>query len=220
MEEISMLVTSKLISIAIVFVSLAIGISSYYIMNNASKEQRKKNIEEMISKIINFIIFIWLAKIILNFTLFISDPLVILAYPSTSRAFYLAILFSALILIYKGIRKKLDVFTFIESCIPVFLVTSFTYELLQFVVNNNTYSFGYLILLAVLLVLFILISGRIATSTLIILVFVGWSAGMLLLAYIQPFATVFGYIMAPWFIGVFLITNLLLIIIKKRKKVL
>ena len=213
-----MVIASKFMSITTLFISLIIGFISNYIISDLSKEQKKKNTEEMVSQLINFIIFIFISKIILNLPLFISDPLVVLAYPSDSGAFYLAILFSALLLIYKDVRKKMDLLIFIESSIPVFLITSFVYEFIQFVLNDNTYSFGYLILLAVLLVLYYLITERITTSTLIILMIIGWSAGMFLLAFIQPFATVFGYIMAPWFIVVFLIISLSYIMIKKRKK--
>lgn len=215
-----MATVSKLISIAIIVVSLIVGFISYYIFSDLTKKQKKKHIEEMISQLINFIIFIWLAKIILNFSLLIKDPLAILAYPSNSEAFYLAVLFSALMLIYKSKRKQVNVLAFLEAFLPVFLVASFIYEFIQLVWNNNTYAFGYIILLTVLLTSFLFISGRISTSTLIIMMLIGWTAGMLLLAFIQPFATVFGYIMAPWFVGVFFIISLSLILFKRRKKVL
>lgn len=220
MEVISMVIASKLASIAIIFISVAIGFLSYYLMSNISKEQRKKNIEEMVSQLINLIIFIWLAKTVLNIKVFIRDPLVILAYPSNAAAFYLAILFSAILLMYKNKRNKINISTFIESCVPVFLVTSFVYEFIQFTFNDNTYSFGYLILLMVLLIVYIFLIERIAISKILILIFTGWSVGMLLLIFLQPFATVFGYIMASWFVWLILIAGFCFILIKRRKKVL
>lgn len=214
-----MLITAKLLSLVIIFASVSVGIISYYIMSPLAKGEKKQYIEELSSQLFNFVVFIWVAKITLKLPLFITDPIVVLTYPSNSQAFYLAILFSALLLLYKGVKKKINILAFIESSIPVFLVTSFTYELIQIVINKDTFTFGYLVLLAILLCLFFLVTERIETSTLISMILVGWSVGMLFLAYNQPFATVFGYIMAPWFIWVIFITSLLLIFITKRKKV-
>lgn len=219
MEVIAMIITGKLISLAIIVASVPVGLISYYIMSPLDKVKKKQYIEELTSQIISFVVFIWVAKIILNFSLFIRDPIVVLTYPSNSQAFYLAILFSALLLLYKAVTKKINLLPFIESGVFVFLVTSFTYELIQIVVNKDPFTFGYLVLLAVLLCLFFLVSERIKTSTLISMILVGWSVGMLFLVYKQPFATVFGYLMKPWFIWVIFITGFLFFIITRRKRV-
>ncbi|MGY0692768.1 hypothetical protein ACW2QC_08245 [Virgibacillus sp. FSP13] len=211
------MVASKLMSVGLIVISLVVGFISFYMMSDLSKEKKKRHVEEMVSQLINFIIFIWLGKVILNFSIFIKDPLAILAYPSNSEAIYLAVLFNALLLVYKSKRQRLGQ-AFIESFLTVFLVASFVYEFIQLVWNNNTYSFGYLVLLAVLLVLFFLIRGRITVITLITTILTVWSAGIFLLLSMQPFVTVFGYIMAPWFVGLFFIISLLIIIIRYRKR--
>lgn len=213
-----MVVVSKLMSFGMIALSMVVGFISFYIMSDLSKDQKNRHVEEMMSQLINFIIFIWLGKVVLNFSVFIKDPLAILAYPSNSEAFYLAVLFSALLLVYKSKRQRLDVQAFIESFLPVFLVASFVYEFIQLVWNHNTYAFGYLVLLTVLLVLFFLIRERLATNMLIMMILTVWSAGMLLLTFMQPFVTVFGFIMAPWFIGLFFIISFLIIIMKHRKR--
>lgn len=212
-----MAATAKLISIGIIILSIIGGLVFFYMTSNLSKEHKKAQLEEMSSQLVNFIIFIWLGKIILNFSIFIKDPLAILAYPSNSEAFYLAVLFSAILLIYKSWRGKFDVLYFITSFLPVFLMASFMYEFIQLILGNNTYSFENLTLSTILLVLFLLISDRLTSRTLIITMLTGWSAGFLLLAYTQPFVTLFGYIMAPWFIGVFFIMNLVIFIISKQR---
>ncbi|MFZ3579783.1 hypothetical protein [Virgibacillus sp. DJP39] len=209
---------SKLMSIAIIVISLAVGFIFYYILSDLSKEQKKRHMEEMFSQLINFIVFMWIGKIILNFNVFINDPIAILAYPSNSEAFYLAVLFSAIMLNYKAKRKPMDMLVFIRSFLLVFLVASFMYEFIQLVWNNNTYSFGYLFLLIIMLVVFFL-SGRITTTMLIVTMLIGWCVGMVLLSFVYPFATVFGYIIAPWFVGVFFITSICLITFNTRKRV-
>lgn len=211
------MVAAKITAIAVIVISLIIGVISFYIMSENPKIKKKKQMEEMISQLINFIIFIWLGKILVNITIFIKDPLAILAYPSGSYAFYLAVLFSALTLAYKAVRKQMDVIGFIQSFIPVFLVASFVYEFIQIVWQDNTYSTWYVALLAILLILFQLIKDRIATGISTMVILICWSAGMVTLTFIQPFVTVFGYIMEPWFIGLFFIASFILLIERRRR---
>ncbi|OZU88621.1 hypothetical protein CIL03_09995 [Virgibacillus indicus] len=213
-----MATVDKIMSIGIIVISIAAGLIFFYLVSDLSRKKRKLLIEEMVAQLINFIIFIWLGKIILNVFIFIKDPLAILAYPSDSDAFSIALLFSAIVLIYKSKRKEIDVFLLIESFLSVFLVASFLYEFIQLVWNNNTYSLGNLGLFTVLLVLYLLIRDRVPVSKVIIVMLIGFSAGILLLSYIQPFATVFGYIMAPWFVSLFFIISLSTIIYQQRKK--
>ena len=112
--------TFKLMSIGIIIISFVVGLIFFYMISYLSKEQRKAQIEEIVSQLINFIIFIWIGKIILNFSIFIKDPLAILAYPSNAEAFYLAVLFSAILLFYKAYKKKFDVLQLATSFLSVF----------------------------------------------------------------------------------------------------
>lgn len=211
-----MFIADKIIEIGLIVLSLAAGIIFFYIMSDLSKEQKKRQVDELTSQFINFIIFIWVGKIILNFSIFIKDPMAILAYPSNSDAFYIAVLFIVILLAYKSMRKKMDMTAFTESFLHVFLIASFLYEFIQLVWNDYTYAFGHLVLLSVLLVIFFLIRERITAILLISVMLIGWSAGVLLLTFIHPFVTVFGYIMEPWFVIVFFIICLFIILYKMK----
>lgn len=211
---------SALASIAIIVISLLFGFLAFYLISDLSKMEKKKYIGELTSQLMNFVIFIWVGKILLNFSVFVRDPLTILAYPSNSSAFYLALFFSAVTIAIKPKREQIDVLSLVKSFIYVFLIGSFVYEFIQIVWNNDTYSIRYMILLAVLIIIFLFMRGRVATNILIIIMVIGWTSSTLALAYIMPFTMVFGYTMAPWFLGVFLITFLTLMMLKKRKKVL
>jgi hypothetical protein len=211
-----MLETTKVISIIIAFISISGGILAYYMVSELPKEQRKKQINEMTSQIVNLILFIWAGKILLNFPAFIQDPLAILAYPSDSIALYLAILFSSALLFYKSRKGQLDVLMFIQTFIPIFLISSFLFEFIQFSWNAQTLSFGYMVLLAVLLVLHLLIQRKLDVYALTIVMLTGWSLGISMLHFVQPFVTAFGYLMAPWFIGVFFTVSLTLLLLHKR----
>ena len=208
--------TFKLISIGVIIKSFVIGFIFFYIISHLPKEQKKAQLEEIFSQLVNFVIFIWVGKIILNLSIFVKDPLAILAYPSNADAFYLAVLFSSILLLYKAYIKKFDVLQLITSFLPVFLVASFSHEFIQMFLKNNIYSFGYLTLSTILLVLFLFINDRLTSKHLIMTILISWSLGVLVLTYTQPFVTVFGYMMVPWFIGLFLIANLLFITFGKR----
>ncbi len=214
-----MAVAQVLSMVAILAISVAIGFVAFYLTSDLSKVHKKQWITEMLSQLINFVIFIWLGKIVWHFDLFIQDPLAILAYPSNAQAFYLAVLFIVLTLAYKQFRGKLDIHAFMYVCIPVFLVASFVYEFIQFVWENHTSAIGYLALLALLLIVFVFIRDRLNHSAVTIVMMMGWTAGVLLLTLIQPLTTVFGYIMVPWFAGVLFVASILLLIINRRKKV-
>ena len=212
-----MVETTKIISIIIIMISLFGGILSFYMVSDLPKEQRKSQIKEVTSQIVNLILFIWAGKIIVNFPVFISDPLAILAYPSDSSAFYVAILLTSLLLFYRSYKDQLNVLLLIQTMVPIFLLSSFLFEFIQFSWNDQTLSFGYLVLLAILIILYLLLQRRLEVHALIGTMLIGWSLGMWILTLVQPFVTAFGYIMAPWFIGSFFAASFTLLLINKRK---
>lgn len=213
-----MAIASKLTAIGMIALSIAIGILTFYLFSDVTKEQKKKHIEEIISQLVNFVIFIWIGKIVLNLSVFISDPLSILAYPSDSESFYFATLCITVLLLYKSKRKNMLVLPLLESFVPIFLIGSFVYEFMQFIIADNKFAFGYLILLALLIGLFLFLRERMMSTMLIIVIVTFWSIGMIILGIIQPFVTVFGYIMELWFVGVFFITCVGSLTYKLRKR--
>lgn len=213
-----MVSASKLISIGIISLSIMIGLGTFYVISDLSKQKRREHIEGIVSQLINFILYIWVGKIILNFSVFIKDPLAILAYPSSSHAFYFAILLSTLVYLLKSKDAFKNDPRFIESLVFVSLVTVFVYEFIQLVWNSNAYAFGTLIVVGFLLILFISLREKIAFSTLLIVTITAWSGGMMLLAFIQPIVTLFGYIITPWFVGLFYLISMFIIINKRRRE--
>jgi hypothetical protein len=212
-----MAIASKLTAIGIIALSFAIGFLSFYLLSDITREQKKLQVEEIISQLINFVIFIWIGKILINLFTFISDPLSILAYPSDSKSFYFAIVSIALLLLYKSKQKNMQVLPLLDTFVHLFLVSSFVYEFIQFVVEDNFYALGYLILLSILIAIFFLIRERFTTRMMLMVIVIVWSIGMLILGFVQPFVTVFGYIMAPWFVGLFLVMSVGILTYKIRR---
>ncbi|WP_174613499.1 hypothetical protein [Virgibacillus ihumii] len=208
----------KLMSVGVMALSFLFGFIFFFLTNGQSKEQRKLYMEEIFSQLINLIIFIWISKIILSFPLFMNDPISVLAYPSGANSFYLALFFSAAVFHYKSRKWQLDSLLFLESAMLVFLAASFAYEFIQYIYHNNQFAFGYLVLLTVMLLVFLFIQKRVTAAILLIIIIICWSMGVLLLYFLQPFVTVFGYIVSPWFLGLFILFSLLYIFFLKRKR--
>lgn len=213
-----MAAAGKLTMIGIIAISFIAGIISYYFLSELSKEQKKKQIDEVISQLINFILFMILGKVIINWEIFISDPLAVLAYPSNSAAFYFAFFLSSMVLVYKAKFKKMDITSFLGAFFHVFLTAAFLYEFIQLIWKNNSLNFGYLVVISILLVLVLFLRERLSIYQLNLMAVAGWSAGVLGLSLYQPFITVFGYIVSPWFAAILLSACLFFIVNKKRKR--
>lgn len=213
-----MALISKLIPIGVFALSFAGGILFFYIMSDLSKNNKKIHIEQMVSELINVVIFIWIGKILTNLKLFIQDPLAVLAYPSDSQAFYLAILISGIILFINVKRGKINAVPFMKSFIPVILVASFSYEFIYLVWLQTGGTIGYFILITLLLILYYIVHDQLPDKLLFIMLLVVWSVGVFILYSIQPFVTVFGYIIAPWFVWLFFTINIVIILRKRDRR--
>jgi len=189
--------------IAILIISFIVGLLLFYVLSALNKEKKKLLIEHVLSYVVNFIIYMWLGKIITNIAGFIRDPFAILAYPSDSKAFYVATLFIVINIFIKE-RHKSSVTSLIAAFLPVFLFTSFTFELIQVLYLNKSTHFVYLLFLACLVVSYLLFAEKLRKVA-SYLFFAVWSIGQFVLSIVQPFTTVFNYMLATSF---FLLTSI------------
>lgn len=213
-----MAVQSKLLEIGILVSSLAVGLLAFYLLSDSPKAEKKKQMDDMISQMINFILLIWLGKIIMNFSLFLSDPLAVLAYPSDTDAFYTAVILMTIWLLVQSRRNKLKVFPLIVSFIPVFLVSSFVYEFIEWTAYDNPFAIGNLILFAVLIGLYFFLKERLDEAMLLFILITAWSFGLVFMMTFQPFITIFGYIVGFEFVGLFFVISDGILIYRFRKK--
>jgi len=204
-------------TIAIIIFSWSMGFLTYYILSDSTKAEKKASMEEIAGQLIHFVIFLWIGKIILNLNIFIIDPLAILAYPSDSYAFYFAILLSGFTIVIQYKRRKIDALPFSIAFIYIFLTASFVYEFMQVIWNKNIYSIGYLSLIALLIITFVVLRNFVHPHWLNLLILLGWSIGSLSLAMIKPILMVFGYTIAPWFLVFILIICCGLMVYQKMK---
>lgn len=199
-----MAIISKLTVILIIAVSFALAFLAFYLMSNLTKEQRKQQINEITSQLINFVLFLWLAKILLNLPLFVQDPLAVLAYPSNSEAFYLATLFTGILVYIKAKQGKIAGSRLAHSFLQVFLAASFVYEFIQMTWRENPFSLPYLVVFGLLLVLFHVLQGRMNPLNQISIVLAAAAVAFFTINFMLPYLSIFGYIVEPWFLALFL----------------
>lgn len=213
-----MAIASKLTEAGMVAASFLFGSLSLYLMSHLPAKTKQKHIREILSQLIHFVLFMWAGKIVLNFSVFIADPLSILAFPSDSSAFYFAVFCCTVVLIYKEKQKKLDLLVFLDSFAYVFLAASFLFEFLQFMLEDNMYAFGSLLLFFVLIILYICLRKKIQIKFLLLIILSSWAFGMMILTLLLPFVTNFGYMIKPWFIGILLITIFSVYFINQKRR--
>jgi len=91
------------------------------------------------------------------------------------------------------------------------------YEFIQKVVLNNSLGFQSIGLHAVLLIFYLMLQGKWRSEKISFITIILWSVGQLLLAFIMPYASLFGYLMAPWFLIMVSVLFIVLLIYEKRK---
>ncbi|HLS36522.1 MAG TPA: hypothetical protein VK061_09805 [Bacillota bacterium] len=185
-----------LIEVGILVGSFLFGLLIYYFANSVPKEKKKQHIDLVISQMINFVIFIWIGKIIYQFRLFIQDPIAVLAYPSHAESFYIA---TVLFLINIGVQvywKKFALKTFINVFIPVMIASAFLYEFIQMQLFEQQFISHFIVLIALLLCYVFM---KKSTTNNLLLLF-GWTLGLLIISYIDPFIMVFQYLISRIYI--------------------
>lgn len=200
-----MAINAKFISLATIFFSMIVGLLFYFWMSPFSKEEKKKQLEEVTNFFINFVFFMWVGKVIMNFPIFISDPLAVLAYPADSNSFYIAIVGSILRLIYK--RKNMQLSIFLNALLPVILIASFMFEFIQFLLDGNLSSLMSMVIYMILVLIYYSLFERVLVFTLFSILAICWFIGTLMMYFTQPYVSFFGYLLSLPFILLFFLFN-------------
>lgn len=203
--------------IALIVLSILMGLAFYYITSPSEKTVKKQQLEESLSLIINFVLFIWVGKILLNINIFITDPLAVLAYPSDANAFYVAVLFLLVNLVWKVNKNNFNIEIMLAPLMPIFLGSAFSYEFIDIVLNGNSLSWGHLTLLFISLIVYLMRYEKMSAGKLAAGIFALWSVGQIILTTQLPFTVLYGYMMDLWFLVLVFIISVISIIYNKRK---
>jgi|SRR5690625_598909 len=203
-----------LIELGVLLGSFIFGILFYYFVTPATKEEKKEQIDLVSSQIINFVIFIWLGKILYHVKLFIQDPFAVLAYPSNSEAFYIATAIFVGTIAIQSYRKKISISSLVTVFTPVVIASSFLYEFIQMQFFQKN-ALIYLALLILLLFGYILLDKTAMNQSALIFT---WAAGLLILSYLAPFIMIFQFLISRIFIIIVMIISLVSFGYYKRRK--
>lgn len=197
--------------------SFLAGLLFFYGTSPLQKEMKKILIKQVVSLLINLVLYIWAAKILLHTGRFIRDPLAVLAYPSDSYSLYVAIVFLFVHVSIQVLRKYIEPIMLGVAFVPTFLAASFVYEFIQFSVLDNILVWDNLALLGILLIIYLLYSGRRNIHGTTIFLFYSWCVGKLLLSIVMPYTTVYGYMLTPWFLIAFMVGIMIWAVIVHNK---
>lgn len=206
-------------SVGIVIISFIIGISFFYFTSSLSTEKKKQQLEDVLSLIINFVIYIWVGKVILNLSLFISDPLAVLAYPSNASSFYVATLLLLINIGYRVWRHQFKVVKWLSVFLPVVLAAAFSYEFLQ-LLDSGHQQLTQLIFYMLLLLAYLLLENKLPIHKVALYIMTIWAFGQLITSLIFPLVTLFGYSMKPWFNLILTLIMIGFTVYNQRKQVL
>ncbi|QHS24255.1 hypothetical protein GWK91_15730 [Virgibacillus sp. MSP4-1] len=214
-----MAATAVMESIAMMIMSFLAGFIFFYFMSSQEKTVKKQQISVLISLLIDFVIYIWVGKIIVHMDIFFTDPIAVLAIPGNSQAFYLAVLFILIHIFFQTKRGQLEPLKVMEVFFYTFFSASFVYEFLQLTWNDDTYTWPYLSLLFVLLSGMVALHDRMRSMRLMPIIVFIWSMGQFLFAINRPFTTVFGYSMDWWFFLMIAMATLIAEVINRKERV-
>src|SRR5690625_1283933 len=172
-------------------------------MSRETKEIKKKQIEGIFSLLINFIIYIWIGKIVQHFPFILKDPLAVLAYPSNSLSFYIATGLIIFHLVYLVVRHKENVNTILQVFLPIFLASIFVYEFIGIVIQKSDQNWLTFIWILILFLTYVFYGNKKKYMNKIILIL--WCGGQFIIASIIPYTTVFGYMLTSIYFIVLLI---------------
>ncbi|HLR54841.1 MAG TPA: hypothetical protein VK078_08965 [Pseudogracilibacillus sp.] len=203
--------TTMMVSIAILIISTAGAMGLYYISFNLPKRERKQHIEIVTSYGIQFVIYMWVGKILVSLPKAIADPLSVLAYPGDSWAFYTATVLTLTHLWIQSKRQKVRPRLLFQGFVPIFFLASLIFEFLQITVEGSSINAYFVGIIIITLVMMFVYQNK-AADVVYSLFMIIWAAGSGLLGFVKGYVVIFDYVLQPWyfillallFIGIFI----------------
>ncbi len=194
-----------------------VGAFLYYLHSEQSKKVKKRIVDDILGHIIRLVLMMWAIKIIRHFSLFVQDPLAILAYPSDTNTFYLALIFVILIATIEGVWKKKDVLSLIPPFFYMLFIALFIYESYVLFIQQSMYSFPYYIVLASVMISYLILPQKRSEWNKMWWAMSLWTLGSLVIFPVQPLVTIVQFRMTPLF-ALLLFVSVSYIYIKQERR--
>lgn len=186
------------------FLALLLGSIFYWFLSPFKQEDKKAHLNRVVDGLIVFMITTFLGKILFHLTLFFTDPLAVLAYPSDSRAFYIASVVT-FFMIYRQVKRgKVDLAPFVDSLIRYLLISQFIWLFISLIATNYYVSIFHLTFYAILLICIVLIQPEAAFYWFVpsILIVYGFGLGLLTFVISTPLFGFYVHASYYFFIGI------------------
>ncbi|MFS0688684.1 hypothetical protein AB1K89_05510 [Sporosarcina sp. 179-K 8C2 HS] len=190
--------SERMMEVGLILMSLAAGVGVVAFLLNG-----KGFVSRAVSLFTDFIVFLWIGKIVGNFSLLIRDPFAVLAYPAGSQSFYIAVGLTAVSLLYRR-KRETNSAGFKVFLLQVLLLSAFFYEFLQyFYARHDSVVLNLLLygMLAANVILF-----RLPERQAIRLSVLLWSIGAIVILQMVGLITLFGIVLSPWFVLLLLLS--------------
>ena len=122
------------------------AIFTYYLACSRTPKEKKKIIDRLFSYMIRVVLVMWTIKIVRNVSLFIEDPLPVLAYPSDTFTFYLALFLVIGHAVWELKKEQQSIEPYIVAVSYTMLLSLFFYEAILVIVYERVYHFPSLVL--------------------------------------------------------------------------
>ncbi len=160
------------VDLVFMFVSFVLGFLFFYGVSPYEKGKRRGLLDRVSNILITLVVSIWIGKVVLQWSTFLSDPIAILAYPANTNAFYIAIIITILFSKWRWISTINQYYDHLYVFNTVFLAASFIYSFL----HHIFYQTNWLYLIGLLLLLFFIIyySDKKSPITISNTTLIGW----------------------------------------------
>lgn len=215
-----MVFTTALETIGLLIVSYALGCLFYYVVATEKGQRKRRLLDGFLSLTINFVIFIWVGKIVSQGLRIFRDPLATLAYPSNALAIYMATALFIAHLIYRRMRKQIRDEILVPVAIPVVLATIFIYESMRILLYSDKTSLMFVVFLMVLLLIQLFRPEHLQDLNMGIYLFLIFLLGCIVFAITvgNGYATLLNYrLHLLYFISLFILTFSSFMYMKRRQ---
>lgn len=198
-----------MVSAGMIAGSFTAGTGIYYLHNTQSKQIKKQQIDQLLSLIISFIIYLWIAKIALQLPLLMKSPMAVLAYPSNSLHFYFA---TGLCLLHTAyiFRKKLnEARLFFQSFSFIMLSTLLVHEFLLIITDVHHQLSLYFICLTALVFCYVLLYQKTDHDKLAVILFGGWLVLAFSVSIYHGYFILFQFMVKPFYFAALLLLLLI-----------
>ncbi|WP_040226903.1 hypothetical protein [Bhargavaea cecembensis] len=187
-----MLAAERMMEAGLVVLSLAAGTGAAALLTGG-----KGFMGQAASVLADFVIFLWVGKIVLNIGLFVRDPVSVLAYPAGSSAFYVSAALTAVSARFRW-RREPPPAGFFAFLLRALFLSAFFFEFAGYFPDRHGAALPNLLLYGVLSAVSVAVPLReirfVRWAALL------WGAGVAVVAMASPLVTLFGFVLSPWFV--------------------